>query len=65
MTGGDAIAVSESEVRDALEDLRAGGFDVEPTAAAAPAALRAYRERGVLDPEDEVVVALTGSGLKG
>jgi threonine synthase len=63
-TGGDAIAVGETAVRETLDDLRGGGFDVEPTSAAAPAALRAYRERGVVDPDDDVVVALTGSGLK-
>ncbi|MFB6160116.1 MAG: threonine synthase, partial [Haloferacaceae archaeon] len=39
-------------------------FYVEPTSALAPAALDAYRERGLLDADDDVVVALTGSGLK-
>ncbi|MDZ7702380.1 MAG: pyridoxal-phosphate dependent enzyme [Halobacteriales archaeon] len=64
VTGGDAIAVGEAAVREALDELRAGGFDVEPTSAAAPAALREYRARGVVDPDEDVVVALTGSGLK-
>jgi len=59
-TGGDAIAVGEAEVHEALEALRRGGFDVEPTSAAAPAGLRAFRERGVLAPDDDVVVPLTG-----
>lgn len=63
-TDGDAIAVGEAAVRETLDDLRRGGFDVEPTSAAAPAALREYRERGVVDPADDVVVPLTGSGLK-
>jgi threonine synthase len=63
-TDGDAIALGEGLVADALDRLRRGGFYVEPTSAVAPAALEAYRERGVLDSDDEVVVPLTGSGLK-
>lgn len=64
-TEGDAIALEEPVVEDALARLREGGFYVEPTSAAAPAALETYRERGVVDPADDVVVPLTGSGLKG
>ena len=64
-TGGDAIAVGERAVREALDDLHRSGWYVEPTSAAAPAALRAYRERGGLGPDDDVVVPLTGHGLKG
>jgi len=41
------------------------GLYTEPTCAVAPAALRELRERGVLAPNDDVVVPLTGSGLKG
>ena len=63
-TGGDVIAVDEAATREELETLRRAGFHVEPTSAGAPAALRIFRERGVLDPDDEVVVPLTGSGLK-
>ncbi|WP_134668349.1 pyridoxal-phosphate dependent enzyme [Halorussus marinus] len=63
-TDGDAIALGADPVEDALDRLHRGGFYVEPTCAAAPAALERYRERGVVDPGDDVVVALTGSGLK-
>ncbi|GAB3325189.1 pyridoxal-phosphate dependent enzyme [Haloplanus salinarum] len=59
-TGGDAIAVSTSAVETALSDLRDAGFGVEPTAAVAPAGLRAYRGRGVVDADADVVVPLTG-----
>jgi threonine synthase len=59
-TGGDAIAVSTSAVETALSDLRDAGFGVEPTAAVAPAGLRAYRDRGVVDADADVVVPLTG-----
>ncbi|MFB6129514.1 MAG: pyridoxal-phosphate dependent enzyme, partial [Salinigranum sp.] len=63
-TGGDAIAVGTAAVEDALDRLHRRGFYVESTSAVAPAALEAYRERGVLDRDADVVVALTGSGLK-
>jgi len=63
-TDGDAIALGAEPVEDALDRLHRGGFYTEPTCAVAPAALEAYRERGVLDPDDDVVVPLTGSGLK-
>ncbi|MFA9515784.1 pyridoxal-phosphate dependent enzyme [Halopenitus sp. H-Gu1] len=59
-TGGDAIAVTESATRTALERLGRHGFDVEATSAIAPAALREYRKRGILDTDDDVVVPLTG-----
>ena len=63
-SNGDAIAVTESETLSELDRLHDAGFYTEPTCAVAPAALRTYRERGVIDPDDDVVVALSGSGLK-
>ncbi|QLD88950.1 pyridoxal-phosphate dependent enzyme [Natronomonas salina] len=64
-TDGDVVALSESAVATELDRLHDAGFYVEPTSAVAPAALREYRERGVLDSDDDVVVPLSGSGLKG
>jgi threonine synthase len=64
-TNGDAITVGEDAVRTELDRLHANGFYVEPTCAIAPAALAAYRERGTLGPDADVVVPLTGHGLKG
>ncbi|SDZ96729.1 threonine synthase [Haloplanus vescus] len=58
-TDGDAITVSTEGVREATDRLGRLGFGVEPTAAAAVAGLRRYRDRGVLDGDD-VVVPLTG-----
>ena len=63
-TDGDAIALGEAAVEAELERLHARGFYTEPTCATAPAALREYRERGVLAADADVVVPLTGSGLK-
>ncbi|GAB6860598.1 pyridoxal-phosphate dependent enzyme [Haloplanus litoreus] len=59
-TDGTAVAVSADAVRAALTDLREAGFGVEPTAAVAPAGLRTYRDRGVVDADADVVVPLTG-----
>jgi threonine synthase len=64
-TDGDAIALSEKAVAMELNRLHEAGFYTEPTCAVAPAALREYRDRGVIDGGDDVVVPLTGSGLKG
>ncbi|WP_293032078.1 pyridoxal-phosphate dependent enzyme [Natronococcus sp.] len=63
-TDGDAIALEPATIEDALERLHRSGFYVEPTCAVAPAALERYREDGVLDAGADVVVPLTGSGLK-
>jgi len=63
-TGGDAVALGRAATERELDRLHAAGFYTEPTSAVAPAALRAYRDRGVLAPDDDVVVPLTGSGLK-
>ncbi|WP_435128004.1 pyridoxal-phosphate dependent enzyme [Halobaculum sp. D14] len=63
-TDGDAIALGADAVDAALDDLHAAGFYTESTSAVAPAALSVYRDRDVLGPDDDVVVPLTGSGLK-
>ncbi|MEF8842654.1 MAG: pyridoxal-phosphate dependent enzyme [Haloarculaceae archaeon] len=63
-TGGDATAIGPEATERELDRLHAAGFYTEPTCAVAPAALREYRDRGVLEPDADVVVALSGSGLK-
>ncbi len=63
-TDGDAIALGDDPIEAALDRLHRGGFYVEPTCAVAPAALERYRDEGVLAPDADVVVPLTGSGLK-
>ena len=64
-TDGDAIAVSTDAVCRVHAALGGSGFDVEPTAAAAVAGLRRYRERGAIDADTDVVVPLTGRATDG
>ncbi|KZN24998.1 threonine synthase [Haladaptatus sp. R4] len=63
-TDGDAISLDAGATQDALDRLHRTGFYIEPTSAVAVAGLTAYRERGILDEDADVVVPLTGSGLK-
>ncbi|SMO38145.1 threonine synthase [Halorubrum cibi] len=64
-TGGDAVAITEAAGERELDRLHAAGFYTEPTCAVAPAALRELRSSGAIDEDEDVVVPLTGSGLKG
>jgi threonine synthase len=61
-TDGDAVAIDAETTREEHALLVRAGFDVESTCAVAPAALHEYRERGVVDDTDRVVVPLTGAG---
>jgi len=63
VTGGDAIAIDAETTREEHASLARAGFNVEPTCAVAPAALREYRERGNIDDIDYVIVPLTGTAL--
>ena len=62
-TSGGARAVDEDEIVAALRELWGQGLYVEPTAAIGAAACRQALAAGAL-PQGEVVVLLTGSGLK-
>lgn len=62
-TNGDAIAVSENETEDALNRLHRSGFYVEPSSAVAAAALTKFKDQEEIRENDDVVVALSGSGL--
>lgn len=64
-TGGCAVEATDEEMLDAMRDLatKAGVF-VEPAAAAAYAGLVKARRAEIIRAEDEVVLQLTGSGLK-
>jgi threonine synthase len=63
-TEGDAVSVSTEEVRTELASLQERGFHTEPTCAVALAALATCRDRNLIGVDEDVVVPLTGSGLK-
>ena len=63
-TGGEAVALGPDPVEIELDRLHRNGFYVEPTSALAPAALGWFREQDILTEDDDVVVPLTGSGMK-
>jgi threonine synthase len=64
-TGGTIIEATDDEMLDAMRVLAAkAGVFVEPACAAAHVGLWKARQRGLIGADDEVVLQLTGSGLK-
>ena len=64
-TGGAFLAVSDAEILDAIPIIaRNTGVFSEPAAAAAYAGLVKAVEKGLVAPDERIVVLLTGSGLK-
>jgi threonine synthase len=61
-SGGLVLTVSEEEILSAQENLTRRGLYIEPTAAAAPAALPRLAKH--VRDDQSVLVPLTGSGLK-
>jgi len=62
---GTAEAVSDAEILEAVKSLaRREGIFAEPSGAAGIAGLRKLLESGAIDRSDEVVVEVTGGGLK-
>src|SRR5260370_4525276 len=64
-TGGWAAAVSDAELVDGIRFLAADtGVFAETAGGVTAAAARALAQAGRLGPEDEVVLCITGHGLK-
>ncbi len=64
-SGGTAVTVSDADILEGMQLLaRTEGLLVSPEAGATVAAVRQLRESGWLSDQDEVVLFLTGSGLK-
>ena len=64
-SNGDAITVSDDEIRDAiLEVTRSEGIDVCPEGAATFAGMRKLIAAGRLDADSRIVLFNTGTGLK-
>lgn len=64
-TGGSAVAVDEASILQMQRDLaEQEGIFAEPTSAAAFAGLERFGENGAIQTGDEVLVPVTGFGLK-
>lgn len=64
-TGGQALEVTESEVKRSLRELaQKEGLFVEPTSAVPLAGLKRLNDSGAFEPGERVLVPITGSGLK-
>ncbi len=61
---GGTVAVSEDGIINASKELASSGLYVEPTCAHAAAGFIRLVESGEINPTDETVVVLTGTGLK-
>lgn len=63
-TGGEYELVSDAEILAAIAELGKAGIFAEPAGAAAFAGLKKALAQGRIQPDDPVLVLLTGSGLK-
>ena len=63
-TGGEVLCAKEEEIVDAVKSLASCGIFAEPTSSTAYAGIRQLVERKVLKKEDEVIMVVSGNGLK-
>ncbi len=64
-SGGQAIAVDDEDIRAAMPEFgRLEGMFIAPEAAATVVALRALLAEGAIQPDERVVLFITGGGLK-
>lgn len=63
-TQGASVAITESEIIEALRLLCARGFFVEPTSTIAAAAYTKLIAQQIIRSSDQTVIILSGSGLK-
>ena len=64
-TGGEYVTVSDAEILDAMRVLaRGAGIFGEPAGVTGFAGLRKLLHQGRLDPDERIVILMTGNGLK-
>ncbi len=64
-SGGHAVVVEDAAIVQAIAELaRLGGVFAEPAAAAALAGLHVAMQESVISANDEIVLMITGHGLK-
>lgn len=63
-TGGEVLSVSDEQITAAAKKLAGNGFYVEPTSAAAYAGLMTLVQRNILCETSDVIMMISGNGLK-
>jgi threonine synthase len=63
-TNGTYLKVKDEDILKAIAELGPYGLFAEPAGATAFAGLRQALERGLIQPDDPVLVLNTGNGLK-
>ena len=63
-TAGRVLCAEEEEIASAVKELAGLGFYVEPTSAAAYAGLLKLLQDGVLNETSDVIMMVSGNGLK-
>ncbi len=64
-SGGDFIAVTEAEIKEALLEMCSKGYYIEPTSASTIAGIKKYVRQCTDNKEKLIVSVFTGHGLKG
>jgi threonine synthase len=64
LTRGGFEVVSEEEISEGWKELNRQGIYVEPTSAVVVKAIDRLVHKGLLNKEENIVLILTGSGLK-
>ena len=63
-TRGECLVVSDQQILRSISTMGKAGIFAEPAGAAAFAGMEMAIDRGLVDPEDPILVLNTGSGLK-
>lgn len=63
-TLGEVVSVNELEIVAALKEIASAGFYVEPTSSAAYAGIKQLLAKGVLSKKDDIIMVISGNGLK-
>ncbi len=63
-SGGEAVRISDEEMRDGIRRLGEEGFFAEPAGASSVWAAKHLAERGVIQAGETVVLTVTATGLK-
>lgn len=63
-TGGQVVSIGEDKITSAVKAMAGKGFYIEPTSALAYAAVQNLIAEGVLGKQNQVIMIVSGNGLK-